>query len=90
MFSDEKIFAGDGQINRKNDVIYAKSRKQANYLGEIHQTHKFPHKVMVWIGMTWNGLTEPMFLPPKTFSDTNFYAKHVSLIVKRDGTKLLE
>ena len=30
MFSNQKIFDGDGQLNRKNDVIYAKSRKQAN------------------------------------------------------------
>ena len=62
MFSDEKIFTRNGYFNRKNDVIWADSRYDANEAGGYHETEKFPVSVMV---ATWNGLTEPYFFSTK-------------------------
>ena len=59
MFSGEKIFTRNGYFNRKNDVIWADSRYDANEVGGYHETEKFPVSVMVVLSATWNGLTEP-------------------------------
>ena len=50
---------------------------------------KFPKKVMVWVGMTFNGIIEVVVLPPKTSFNTDFYVSHVIPIARRDGIKLL-
>lgn len=89
LFSDEKIFDGDGQINPKNDVVYAENREQANNTGGLKPKHKYPYKVMVWIGLTYNGPTELVILPPKTSFDSIFYIKNVLPIVNRDGKILI-
>jgi len=89
MFSDEKIFTQDGQINSKNDVIYAESRSAANLNGALKPRHKYPFKVMIWIGLTFNGPTQIAVLPPKTSFDSNFYINKCIPIVKRDGLKLI-
>ena len=34
--------------------------------------HKFPFKVMVWIGVTFSGLTQVVILPQKTTFDSDF------------------
>ena len=76
MFSDEEIFTRNGYFNRKNDVIWADSLYVANEAGEYHETEKFPVSVMVALGATWNGLTEPYFfstnerLNGKTYHET--------------------
>ena len=53
MFSDEKMFEGDGQLNPQNEVVYAQSREDANLNGGLRSTKKCPAKVMVWIGATF-------------------------------------
>ena len=50
MFSDEKMFNEDGQINYKNEIIYAESREEANKIGGLREEHKYPMSVMVWCG----------------------------------------
>ena len=55
MFSDEKWFDQDGQYNRQNDCVYAESREAANKDFGTSPVHKFPYKVMVWAGITFNG-----------------------------------
>ena len=62
MFSDEKYFDQDGQINRQNDRVYAISRSVADLKGGLRETHKFPFKVMVWLGVTFKGATEVFIL----------------------------
>ena len=47
-WSDEKMFDVDGQMNSKNDVIYAESREEANMIGRLHEKRKYPLKVMVF------------------------------------------
>ena len=89
MFSDEKWFDQDGQYNRQNDRIYAKSREAATKDMGTRPEHKFPFKVMVWIGVTFSGLTQVVILPQKTTFDSDFYVENVLPIVKRDGIKLI-
>ena len=89
LFSDEKWFDQDGQYNRQNDRVYAKSRKEATEDMGTRPEHKFPFKAMVWIGISYNGITEPVVLPQKTSFDSVFYTENVLPIVKRDGTRLI-
>ena len=89
MFSDEKIFDGDGQLNPKNDVLYAESREHANNTGGFFEKEKFPLKVMVWCGMTFNGVTRVVVLPEKTSFDSNFYVNKVLPVIKEDGIQLI-
>ena len=89
LFSDEKMFDANGKINRQNDRIYAASRNIANNDMVLHPMKKFPFKVMVWLGMTWNGFTNLVVLPPKTLFDSDFYTKNVLALVKRDDIKLI-
>ncbi len=66
MFSDEKCFDTYGQLNRQNDRVYARSRQEANKNGGLRSTKKFPAKVMVWVGLTINGICEVVVLPAKS------------------------
>ena len=74
------MFDGDGQLNKKNDVIYAYTREHANSIGGLHGTNNYPYKAMCWIGMSFNGLTKPVFLPPKMSFDSKFYIKTFFLL----------
>lgn len=89
MFSDEKVFDGDGQLNPKNDIIYAASREEANVNGGMKPKHKYPYKVMVWCGITYNGVTDVVVLPKGESFNSKFYIKKVIPIAKRDGIKLI-
>jgi hypothetical protein len=89
MFSDEKWFDSDGQVNRQNDRVYAQSREAATDAGGVQPEKKFPLKVMVWVGLTWNGPTEAVFLPTKTSFNHHFYRNQVLPRVKRDGLNLI-
>jgi transposase len=89
MFSDEKIFDGDGQINLKNDVIYAKSRADADKNGGIFEKQKYPLKVMVWCGLTFNGPTEIVVLPKNGSFNQEFYVSNVLPVVKRECQRLI-
>ena len=89
MFSDEKMFNEDGQINYKNEIIYAESREEANKIGGLREEHKYPMSVMVWCGITWNGATKVVVLPPKTSFNEHFYSQKVIPIIKSDGLRLI-
>ena len=62
MFSDEKWFDQDGQYNRQNDWVYSKSREAAN--GDFGT--RSVHQVMIWVRITFNGVSEIGILPQKT------------------------
>ena len=89
MFSDEKMFDGDGQINPKNDVVYAESRNEADNSGGLIELEKFPLKVMCWCAITFNGACKSVFLPPKTSFNADFYVSQVIPIVKAEGERLI-
>ena len=50
--------------------------------------HKYPFKVIVWIGITFNGVTEFVSLPQKTTLDEEFYIENVLPIVKSGGNMI--
>ena len=89
MFSDEKIFDGDWQLNSKNDVLYAGSRELVNNIGGFYEKENFLLKVMVWCGLSFNGTTRMVVLPEKTSFDSNFYVKIVLPVIKEDGIQLI-
>lgn len=89
MFSDEKMFDGDGQMNPKNDVIYAQSRNEADSSGGLVELEKFPLKVMCWCAITFYGVCKPVFLPPKTSFNADFYVSQVIPVVRAEGEKLI-
>ena len=87
MFSDEKWFDQDGQYNRQNDRIYAVSRQTSTEDMGTRPEHKFPFKVMVWIGVNFSGLTQVVILPQKATLDSDFYVEKVLPIVKKRRNK---
>ena len=90
MYSDEKWFDQNGQNNRQNYRIYAVSRKAVTGDMDARPEHKFPFKVMVWIGVNFSGLAQVVILPQKATFDSDFYVEKVLPIVKRDGIKQIE
>jgi hypothetical protein len=89
LFSDEKIFDQDGQYNRQNDVIYAESREDANIAGGLRPEYKFPFKVMVRCGLSYQGPTKMVVLPQKTSFNFDFYIKNVLPVAKKEGIRLI-
>ena len=89
LFFDEKWFNEDGQFNRQNDRVYAESRQAANEDIGTHAVHKYPFKVMVWYGLTYNGPTSIVVLPEKTSFDSDFYINSVLPKVSEEGIKLV-
>ncbi|RNA43056.1 transposase [Brachionus plicatilis] len=56
------MFTVDGALNKQNHRVYAVSREEADNKGGLYGTSKFPLYVMVWIGLTEKGATEPFFV----------------------------
>ena len=89
MFSDEKWFDADGQMNSKNDIIYAENREHANSIGGLNLRTIFPFKVMMWSGITCNSVSEVVVLPSKKSFTADFYIEKIIPIIKRDGNRLI-
>ena len=89
MFSDENWLDADGQTNSKNDIIYAKNREYANNIKGRNLRTKFPFKVMIWCGITYNGVFQVIVLPSKKSFTADFYIEKIIPIIKRDGNRLI-
>jgi hypothetical protein len=87
MWTDEKIFTTNGMLNLQNDIIWAESREAANANGGLFEEEKYPTSVMVSIGVTWNGLTEPYFFDKGIRLNTQRYIS-VLQFFKREGDRL--
>ncbi|XP_026325277.1 uncharacterized protein LOC113234191 [Hyposmocoma kahamanoa] len=61
LFTDEKIFTIEQHFNKQNDRIYAQSSKEASQLVDRVQRGHYPTSVMVWWGVSYEGVTEPYF-----------------------------
>ncbi|TLO71586.1 hypothetical protein FEG37_18500, partial [Acinetobacter baumannii] len=61
LFTDEKIFTIEQHFNKQNDRIYAQSSKEASQLVDRVQRGHYPTSVMVWWGISYEGVTEPYF-----------------------------
>ena len=62
---NEKWFDQDGQYNRQNDCVYAESREAENKDFGIRPVHKFPFKVMAWVGTIFKELQVLLICPKK-------------------------
>lgn len=61
LFSDEKIFTVEESYNKQNDKVYAHSSEEAsNRIPRVQRGH-FPSSLMVWLGVSYWGLTEVHF-----------------------------
>lgn len=86
MFSDEKKFTVDGSFNKKNGVVYAKNRAEADKNEGLYHSQKYPVSCMVWVGLTQNGPTEPYLIEGRM--DQDYYWNKVLPFAKRQGLTL--
>lgn len=61
LFTDEIFFTIEQHFNKQNDRIYAHSSKEASQLVDRVQRGHYPTSVMVWWGISYEGVTEPYF-----------------------------
>jgi transposase len=88
MYSDEKLFLSVAKTNRRNSGVYARTRQAALASGGRQKWRKYPGSIMVWLGITWGGLTEPIFFAPKERLAAATYIDKVLPVVKREGRRL--
>ncbi|CAF2752241.1 unnamed protein product [Rotaria sp. Silwood2] len=88
LYSGEKYFDLDGVYNVQNDRVWAVSRAEAYRQGGIHQKTKFPTKVMAWLGVCAEGLTESMIIEDETM-DAERYINDVLPIALKSGDRML-
>lgn len=61
LFSDEKIFTVEEAFNKQNDKIYATNNEEASRRIPRVQRGHHPSSVMVWLGVSYSGLTQVFF-----------------------------
>lgn len=61
LFTDEKIFTVEEKFNRQNDRIYAHSSREAREVASRVQRGHHPASVMVWWGVSYEGVTQLHF-----------------------------
>lgn len=61
LFTDEKIFTVEESFNKQNDRVYARSSKEASELVPRIERGHYPASVMVWWGVTYDGVTSLHF-----------------------------
>jgi len=86
LFSDEKKFTIDGVYNRQNHRVWASTRSAAD-VEQIHQKHKFPQSVMVWMGVCYDGITKVVILNDKVNGE--YYINNVLHAAYSEGVRML-
>lgn len=61
LFSDEKIFTVEESFNCQNDKVYARNSLEANIIAPRILRGHHPSSVMVWLGVSYSGLTKVHF-----------------------------
>lgn len=61
LFTDEKIFTVQEKFNKQNDRIYAHSSREASELVSRVEKGHHPASVMVWWGVSYDGVTNLHF-----------------------------
>ena len=84
----QKLFDLDGVYNVQNDRIWATNRQEADAKGATKKKHKFPTRVMVWLGVCREGFTTPVILDNETLNHEK-YIKHVLPVVLQCGNKII-
>ncbi|CAH0689596.1 unnamed protein product, partial [Chilo suppressalis] len=77
LFSDEKIFTVGESCNKQNDKVYAHSSEEAsNRIPRVQRGH-FPSSLMVWLRVSYWGLTEIHFCEKGVKTDAVVYQNTV-------------
>ena len=87
LFSDEKLFVVEQQINKQNDRILA-TNKESLPPSPFHvsRTQK-PVSVMVWVGVTSDGRTPLVFIPQGVKINQSIYRESILESVLKLGPK---
>ena len=73
IFSDESSFELFHPKNRQNDRVWARNKENVPMSSSV----KFPQKIMVWGGMSFQALTELHFVPPKQSVTAAYYIEEI-------------
>jgi hypothetical protein len=65
--------------------VYARCKQEANE----NDGKKYPKKLMVWVGLAFNGKCKIVVLTANESFNGDFYVKNVLPIVNRDGRRLI-
>ena len=71
LFSDGKLFDIDGIYNSQNDRIWTVNRTEA----DIRQIHKYPQKLMVWLGAFSKELSPLVIFENRTVGHNRYINK---------------
>jgi inhibitor of nuclear factor kappa-B kinase subunit alpha len=77
LFTDEKTFTVEEHFNVQNDRIYAKSREEIPEPAKRVLRSHHPASVMVWAGVSSQGLTKLHFVNPGVKVRTKNYLKDI-------------
>jgi transposase len=69
VFTDEKDFTYEISGNRQNDRVYGTRKMEIPPARLYHETSRFTNKVMVSVGISWNGKTDIHFIDTQSQSE---------------------
>lgn len=91
LFTDEKIFSIEEKFNKQNDRIYAKSYREAKSKVPRVQRGHHPLSVMVWWGVSYDGVTKIHFCEKGVKTGAKVYEESVlESVVKPLNSTLFE
>lgn len=77
LFTDEKIFTVQEKFNKQNDRVYARSSKEASELIPRVEKGHHPASVMVWWGVSYDGVTDLHFCEQGVKTSAKVYQETV-------------
>lgn len=89
LFTDEKIFNIEEQFNSQNDRIYAKNYREAKEKVPRVERGHYPLSVMVWWGVSYDGVTKIHFCEKGVKTGARVYEQTILEPVVRPLTSTL-
>ena len=77
LFTDEKIFTVEEKFNKQNDKIYAHSSRDASQVVPKVQRGHHPSSVMVWWGVSYDGVTNLQFCEKGVKTSAKVYQESI-------------
>lgn len=81
LFTDEKIFTIEESYNQQNDRVYARSSKEVPIHKKLVIRAHHPSSVMVWLGVSYNGVTDVHFCQKGVKTNARNYQDDILLPV---------
>lgn len=90
LFTDAKIFTVEEKFNKQNDRVYAHSSKEASEkIARVERGH-FPASVMIWWGVSYEGVTQLHFCEKGVKTSAPVYQEMLEQVVKPLNTSLFD